>query len=106
MRARRILTGVVAIAMVVGGATVTQAASESGTRNCAYNQIGRTHATSYGTTHHYPPGGGYGVFYNGLTYKSTSKYGSRHSDSPNWESWWSVTTDGGMQSASGTCVRV
>lgn len=47
--------------------------SKSGTKNCTANQTGVSRAYSTGTTEHYPPDTGYGIFYNGGTWKATSK---------------------------------
>lgn len=65
--------------------------SKSGTKNCTANQTGVSRAYSTGTTEHYPPDTGYGIFYNGGTWKATSKNATSGGGG-----FWFVQTNGSL----------
>lgn len=67
---------------------------KTGTKGCTNNSTGVTRAVSSGQTEHFPPGGGYGVFYNGssmrVTYTNSNKSGG---------GWWRVYSTGSLNDA-------
>jgi len=85
-----------AVAIALLGPAVAASANvwTGGTQNCTTNQTGVTRAYTTGATEHYPPGGGYGIFYNGGSYAVTLK-----SSTSAGGGTWAVTTDGIMVAA-------
>jgi len=94
--ARRSLIAFIAAAVVTFSiATVASAVVwKSGTTYCAGTQ--RTVGYSTGTTEHYPGPSGYGIFYNGSSWKTTKRLASATGGG-----FWFVQT-GGSISSSGT----
>ncbi|GGL39232.1 hypothetical protein GCM10012283_22160 [Phycicoccus endophyticus] len=86
------MAAAVAVAMTLLVPAAAQASvGKSGTKNCTANQTGVSRAYSTGTTEHYPPDTGYGVFYNGSTWKVTAKNATSGGGG-----FWFVETNGSI----------
>lgn len=58
---------------VLAAGTASGAVNVSGSKSCGANQTGKSYAYSTGRTEHYPPGGGYGIFRNGINWRDSSQ---------------------------------
>lgn len=102
---KSVKAAIVACGCVTGLAASAQVAfaavSESGTKNCTRNQTGVSHGYSTGTTEHYPPGAGYGIFYNGTKWKNTQR-----SATVGGGGFWFVETNGSLSDSGtyATCI--
>ena len=64
---------------------------KTGTKGCTNNSTGVTRALSSNQTEHFPPGGGYRVFYNGSSMRVTSANSIRAGGG-----WWGVYSAGSL----------
>lgn len=91
--ARIVAAAFLLVSLSAVGSIAHAAVTKSGTKNCTTNQTGVSRALSSVTTEHYPPGAGYGVFYNGSTFKTTIKAASRGGGG-----FWVVASNGTLSS--------
>jgi len=88
-RNRSITVLIVALLVLALAAPALALVSESGYKYCnGYIPYSRAYST--GTTEHFPPGSGYGIYYNGSSWKVTTQWSS------SGDGFWFVQTNGSL----------